>query len=174
MSYVRLNSWQWRVGTWVVLLSVGLVGCLPTVAIPPESPAISISTPQASTEVIGQTIYLEIAQTPEEQAIGLMYRTSLADDRGMLFPFDPPQRVGFWMKNVPISLDIIFLRNSKVINIAANAPSCTHEPCPIYPSVTAIDQVVELRGGRAAALGLKLGDTLPIHWLSPPQPVQPQ
>jgi len=150
-----------------------LVGCLPTVAVPPSTPA-SIPTPQAAIQVAGQTVYLEVAQTPEEQASGLMYRTFLADDRGMLFPFNPPQKVGFWMKNVPIALDIIFLRDGKVVNIAADLPSCTREPCPVYPSAAKIDQVLELRGGRAAELGIKLGDRLPIHWLPSVQPAQPQ
>ena len=53
-----------------------------------------------------ENIQLEVAQTPQQQAIGLMFRESLADDRGMLFPFDSKRIARFWMKNVPISLDM--------------------------------------------------------------------
>ncbi len=173
MFCARRNYRQWIAGTWGIILGVALVGCLPTVAVQLTTPA-SMSAPKASTQVAGQTIYLEVAQTPEEQASGLMYRTSLADDRGMLFPFNPAQKVGFWMKNVPIPLDIIFLRDGKVVNIAADSPSCNREPCPVYFSAGVIDQVLELRGGRAAELGIKLGDSLPINWLPPVHPAQPQ
>ena len=53
---------------------------------------------------------VEVAATPDEQERGLMFRRSLAADRGMIFPYDPPQDVGFWMKNTLIPLDIIFIR----------------------------------------------------------------
>ena len=53
----------------------------------------------AQAQISGQIINLEVAKTPKEQAMGLMYRTELADDRGMLFSFDPPRKVNFWMKN---------------------------------------------------------------------------
>jgi hypothetical protein len=97
--------------------------------------------------------------------MGLMYRTTLADDRGMLFPFEPPQPVSFWMKNVRIPLDMIFLRDGEVKAIAASVPPCTAEPCPTYGPPTAVNQVIELRGGRAAELGLKVGDRVKIKFL---------
>ncbi|MBD2020447.1 DUF192 domain-containing protein, partial [Leptolyngbya sp. FACHB-36] len=112
----------------------------------------------AQVKIANQTIRLEVARTPEQQAIGLMYRTSLAADRGMLFPFKPARRVGFWMKNVSIPLDMIFLRNGRVEFIASNAAPCQTDPCPTYGPSVPIDQVIELRGGRAAELGLKPGD----------------
>ncbi|HEY9845604.1 MAG TPA: DUF192 domain-containing protein [Candidatus Caenarcaniphilales bacterium] len=127
----------------------------------------SSSDPQleAAAEISGQTIHLEVAHTPQQQAQGLMGRNILAINQGMLFPFNPPQRVGFWMKNVPISLDIIFLRNGKVVEIAANLPSCTADPCPVYQPAAVIDQVIEIRGGRATELNLRVGDTIPVRFL---------
>ena len=128
----------------------------------------------ALAEMAGQKISLEVARTPEEQAMGLMYRTSLAADRGMLFPFEPPRPVSFWMKNTLIPLDMVFLRNGEVKAIATNVPPCTTTPCPSYGPSTEIDQVIELRGGRAAELGLKLGDRVSIKFLqgntTPPAP----
>lgn len=114
--------------------------------------------------VAGQEIQLEVAQTPQQQEMGLMYRTSLAANRGMLFPFNPPQPINFWMKNTLIPLDMVFLRNGVVQGIARNVPPCTSDPCPTYGSGT-VDQVIELRGGRAAELGLKVGDRVTIQKL---------
>lgn len=114
-------------------------------------------------------IELEVARTPRQQALGLMYRENLEDDRGMLFPFDTPQPVRFWMKNVRISLDMIFLYEGEVVGIAAEAPPCNTlaQYCPTYSpgENILVDSVVELRGGRAAELGLTVGDVLDIEYL---------
>lgn len=159
-----------------IVLGVVLIGCSsPTTAISPtETPSTQVQVPlslgqtlpiSAQATIGGRTIGLEVARTPQEQAMGLMYRTSVANDRGMLFPFEPPQPVRFWMKNVSIPLDMIFLRDGKVLAIAASAPPCTSDPCPTYGPGTPINQVIELRSGRAAELGLKVGDRLKIKSL---------
>jgi hypothetical protein len=84
----------------------------------------------------------------------------------MLFPFDPPRPASFWMKNTLIPLDMIFLRNGEVKAIEADVPPCTTTPCPSYgPDQIEIDQVIELRAGRAAELGLKVGDRVNIKFL---------
>jgi len=114
----------------------------------------------AQAEISGQVINLEVAKTPQEQTMGLMYRTELADDRGMLFSFDPPRIVNFWMKNCKISLDMIFIRSSVVKAISIDVPPCVAEPCPIYGSGISVDQVIELRGGRSRELDLKVGDRI--------------
>lgn len=111
----------------------------------------------------GTQINLEVARTREQQSLGLMYRTELADDRGMLFPFEFPRRASFWMKNVPISLDMVFLLDGKVQDIAENVPPCESDPCPVYgPGALLVDQVIELRGGRAMELGLQPGDEVSV------------
>ncbi|MBD3881101.1 DUF192 domain-containing protein [Phormidium tenue FACHB-886] len=158
-------------------LNLLLLGCSP--AVPPSSIAQASSAPtqipttggqvlpiKAEAEVAGQTIQLEVAETPEEQAMGLMFRPPLPDDRGMLFPFDPPRQVRFWMENTPSPLDMVFLRQGEVKHIAANAPPCTRQPCPSYGPWTEIDQVIELRSGRAAELGLKVGDQVNVRFLN--------
>jgi uncharacterized protein len=106
----------------------------------------------------GQNILLEVARTSEEQSMGLMYRTELAANRGMLFVFSPPRAVSFWMKNTLIPLDMVFVSNGVVKYIGANIPPCKVSDCPGYgpePKIP-IDSVIELRGGRAAELRLKL------------------
>lgn len=121
-----------------------------------------------------ETIQLEVAETPEQQALGLMYRDYLADDRGMLFPFNPPRSLRFWMKNCLISLDMIFIRDGIVRAIIPDVPPCTTEPCPTYGTDVPIDQVVELRAGRAAELGLEVGDRLSIQFLESDRPSNPK
>lgn len=120
----------------------------------------------AKTKISQEVIDLEVAQTSRQQALGLMFREFLPDNRGMLFPFAEPQIARFWMKNVDISLDIIFLYKGEVKAIAANVPPCSNDPCPTYGSDSLIDQVLELRGGRAKELNLKTGDRLLIEFLN--------
>ncbi|MDX2099666.1 MAG: DUF192 domain-containing protein [Leptolyngbyaceae cyanobacterium bins.59] len=137
----------------------------------PPSPIQGQKLPiSALTKLGGRTIRLEVALTPQQQAMGLMYRTSMPEDTGMLFPFQPPRVVSFWMKNVVINLDMVFIRNGQIRAIAANVPPCKTEPCPMYGPSEAIDQVIELRGGRAAELGLKVGDRVTIQFLRPFDP----
>ncbi|MGC1307962.1 MAG: DUF192 domain-containing protein [Phormidesmis sp.] len=115
----------------------------------------------AMAEVKGEAFELEVASTPAEQALGLMFRSELPGNRGMLFPFDPPRRTSFWMKDVPVPLDMVFIRNGEVVAIASQVPPCPTEPCPSYgPGNQIVDAVLELRGDRAAELGLRPGDVI--------------
>ncbi|MBO9558972.1 MAG: DUF192 domain-containing protein [Caulobacter sp.] len=99
---------------------------------------------------------VELAITKAEQERGLMFRKSLAPDRGMLFPYNPPQRAAFWMKNTLIPLDIIYIApDGRVLSIARNA--VPHDETPI-PSGGVIRGVLEIPGGRAAQLGILPGD----------------
>lgn len=116
----------------------------------------------AQVTIGGQRILLEVARTPQEQSTGLMYRTELAPNRGMLFVFSPPRPVSFWMKNTLIPLDMVFMSNGVVKYISEKVPPCTGNPCPGYgpePKID-IDNVLELGSGRAAELGIKVGDRL--------------
>jgi len=79
----------------------------------------------------------------------------------MLFPIEPARNVRFWMRNVLIELDMIFLREGVVQAIIPNVPPCLTENCPNYGPDVPVDGVMELRGGRAAELGLKVGDRIP-------------
>jgi hypothetical protein len=113
----------------------------------------------AVAEIAGQDILLEVAQTPRQQAMGLMFRDPLPNNRGMLFPLGRPRPVSFWMKNVPVPLDMVFIYNGTIQAISENVPPCTADPCPTYgPGNQLIDHVIELRGGHAAELGLAPGD----------------
>ena len=112
-------------------------------------------------------INLEIAQTPEQQSMGLMFRDALPDDRGMLFPFAEARVARFWMNNVPVPLDMIFIKEGKVFAIANSVPPCTSKPqdCPLYGPDIPVDSVLELKAGRAKSLGLAIGDSVEIKYL---------
>ena len=98
---------------------------------------------------------VEIAATPREQQTGMMYRRSLAPDRGMLFPYSPPVPVGFWMKDTFIPLDMVFIRaDGTIARIATAVPHSLESVSSIEPIVA----VLEIAGGRAAELGLREGD----------------
>lgn len=103
---------------------------------------------------------VEIARTREEQARGLMERASLAPDRGMLFPYSPPQPVSFWMRNTLIPLDLIFIApGGRIARIEADAVPFAEDP---LQSGVPVEAVLELNGGQAAALGIKPGDE--VRW----------
>jgi len=98
---------------------------------------------------------VEIAATPEQQERGLMFRRTLAGNRGMIFPYEPAQEVAFWMQNTLIPLDIVFIRSDGTIVRIVNAKPMDLTPLPSGQPVTG---VLEIRGGRAKELGIKEGD----------------
>ena len=100
---------------------------------------------------------VDVAATPEQQQRGLMFVRSLAPNRGMIFPYDPPQPVAFWMKNTLIPLDMVFIRADGTIARISTATPLDETP---VPSGEAIAAVLEIRGGRAAELGVREGDTV--------------
>jgi len=102
---------------------------------------------------------VQVAATPDEQERGLMFYKSLRPDQGMIFPYDPPQDISFWMKNTLIPLDIIFIRLDGTIARITKAKALDETPLPAGEPVAA---VLEIRGGRAAELGIKPGDK--VDW----------
>ncbi|UYH54189.1 DUF192 domain-containing protein [Qipengyuania sp. SS22] len=114
-----------------------------------------------TTEKNGQiAIAAELADTPEAQTRGLMFRTELGDQEGMIFPYDGSTAQSFWMKNTPLPLDIIYIGpDGRISNIAAMTQPYSLEP--VY-SVGPVLGVLELRGGRAAELGIAPGDL--VEW----------
>ncbi len=103
---------------------------------------------------------VEVAKTGAEQGRGLMFRTALGPNEGMIFPMEPPRQAAFWMKNTVIPLDIIFIGpDGRILNIARNTEPYSERP---VPSAGDVKGVLELRGGRAAELGIVPGDK--VSW----------
>jgi uncharacterized membrane protein (UPF0127 family) len=103
---------------------------------------------------------VEIAATPEKQALGLMFRTHLADDKGMLFPHPEPRELSMWMRNTYIPLDMVFIRaDGTVHRIEARTEPFSER---IISSEGPVSAVLEIAGGAAQRLGLKPGDKV-VH-----------
>ena len=127
-----------------------------------RSPAGLEQVPLTVTTAAGKThrFTVEVARTPQEQSYGLMNRQSLAPDKGMVFPYSPPQPVGFWMKDTLIPLDIIFISpGGKILRIEENTVPFSLDP---VASGDAVEAVLELAGGRSAELGIAAGDQ--VNW----------
>lgn len=104
----------------------------------------------------GIAFEIEVADAPEIISTGLMWRTELPENRGMLFLFDPPRRASFWMKNTLISLDMIFIdEDGRVHRIE-------HETEPLslksIPSGAPVRAVLEIAAGVADKAGVRPGD----------------
>ncbi len=99
---------------------------------------------------------VELAVTPEETARGLMFRKELPEGRGMLFDFKSERPVEFWMKNTPLSLDIIFIRaDGRILRIAENTEPFSER---LIPSGGPVRGVLEVIAGTSRKLGIAPGD----------------
>ena len=148
-----------------------LPACSPQAAENTPAPAAAQASvhPVSGLEVIPLTITtlgrthafrVEVARTPQEQAKGLMFRTEMGPDEGMIFPYDQPRVLSFWMRNTVISLDLVFIdEQHRIINIAENAvPYSEASILSAAPGVA----VLELNGGRTRALGIVAGNK--VDW----------
>ena len=132
-----------------------------TASAPKETSADRLLRPPTVTLPDGTIIKLELAETPEEHQRGLMFRSHLDPDRGMLFLFDQEAYPSFWMKNTWIPLDMVFLDSGGTVTyVAASVPPCRAEPCPEYTPSKPSSAVLELNAGTAAHHGVAPGVTL--------------
>jgi uncharacterized membrane protein (UPF0127 family) len=103
---------------------------------------------------------VELADTPEKQAKGLMFRKSLPKQHGMLFYFHEPRLVQMWMKNTPLSLDMAFINaDANIVFIAADTTPFSLKGITTNQPVIAI---LEVEAGTFARLGIHVGDSV-IH-----------
>lgn len=111
----------------------------------------------AETSAGDRSFKVEIADDVSERSMGLMFREHLPEDQGMLFVFERTQPVGFWMKNTPLPLDLIFIgEDGKVKAIRQGEPLSEAVIAPNAP----VRFVLELNAGTAAARNIKDGDTI--------------
>ncbi len=111
---------------------------------------------------------IELAATPEQMRVGLMYRRELAPDAGMLFDFTPPRLVSMWMKNTYIPLDILFIdETGRIVNIAENT---TPHSLASVRSAGPVVAALELNAGVAERLGIAPGDCVVHPLFSAPVP----
>ncbi len=117
--------------------------------LPPDAEQLTIEARGGTAEFT-----IEVADDETERARGLMFRRDFPADRGMLFVFDNTAQRGFWMRNTPLPLDLLFISESgRVVAIRKGVPFSEATISPIYP----VRFVLELNEGTAALLGIKIG-----------------
>jgi uncharacterized membrane protein (UPF0127 family) len=160
----------------LALMALPLAACSPGATSQETAAGSAVAAPDAVSDDFHAVLHtatgdypftIEIADTPQEQQKGLMYRQDLAPDAGMLFDYGKEQRVSFWMQNTYIPLDMVFIAaDGTVKHVHANAKPL--DPTSI-PSRFAVRFVLEIPGGRAAEIGLKEGDRLEhVRVVAPP------
>lgn len=112
-----------------------------------------------------QTIKVEVADSIDKRALGLGNRDSLADNQGMLFLFPDLSFPSIWMKGMRFPIDIIWLKDDQVVDLAANVPPPRAGELRLesYTPKEQANQVLELNSGKAQNLNLKIGDTIKIN-----------
>ena len=129
-------------------------------------PPLEVVLPRA-TLPDGATVDLELATTPEETTSGLMFRPSLAANRGMLLLWSEERYATIWMMNVLVPLDIVYLDDAgKVIEVVADARPCTAEPCPRFTPDEPSRAVLEMAAGSAVAHGITVGANIKFERVS--------
>ena len=156
--------------------------CPPVAPLPPPSPTpppAPTLPPVPGPEIEAAASFgecdflLEVANSPEERAIGLMGRESLGHDVGMLFVFEEERVLGFWMKNTLIPLDIIFIDSDEtVVDVQTMRPEHETAPdLPIHTSAAPALYAIEVNEGVAAECGIEPGDVVTLVNLTPiPRP----
>lgn len=150
--------------TAVFIVAVGVLLQKTSTNIPGSSP---IPTPIAPKVTInGKEINVEVAKTAKEREKGLGERQSLDKDNGMLFIFDSAKSPVFWMKGMEFPIDIIWIKNGKIIQIDRNVPipkaGVQDTRLPTYSAHDSIDYVLEVNAGFSDTNSIKVGDTVSI------------
>ncbi len=126
------------------LLALG-VAC----SVPPAEDRISIRDASVS---------IEMAETPFDQQRGLGGRDDLPWNSGMLFVYSTPAHINMWMKDMRFDIDIVWIRENRIVDMAWRARHAVPEPLPIYRPREAADMVLEVPAGYAEANGWRIGD----------------
>ncbi|HKE46577.1 MAG TPA: DUF192 domain-containing protein [Rhodanobacteraceae bacterium] len=127
-------------------------------------PLIACAQAIPTVELKGQRYRIEIAEDDASRAHGLMDRTHMDDDHGMLFVFQDDAPRAFWMKNTKIPLDMLYFdADRRLVSVQHNVPPCVADPCPAYSSGAPARYVLELNAGQAEKLGVSSGDELIVH-----------
>lgn len=123
-----------------------------------KAETVEVQFTDAQGVALSPKLEVELALTPAQQQMGLMYRQEMADERGMLFVFAHEEPRSFWMKNTYLKLDIVYLdKNFRVVSIVENATPHSTKP---RPSGLPTKYVVEVNGGLTSKWGVKKGAIL--------------
>lgn len=118
---------------------------------------------QASVHFGAARIEAEVAATPRARSQGLSGRGSLASDAGMLFVFEQPGPHAFWMQGMRFPIDIIWINNGQVVDVALNVPVPDGQP-PLYTPNQFATHVLEVNAGWVAARHITIGSSVTIDF----------
>ena len=164
----RIARWL-RPGALALMLVLPVASAGQAVAQDAEPTAAQPALHRETLTIVGQdgkrhAFTVEVATTPRQQQIGLMFRTSIPADTGMLFPWPAPQPSAMWMKNCPVPEDMVFIGvDGKIGHIAENTVPFSLANIDSHGTVKA---TLELQGGITAKLGISVGDTVTSPALS--------
>ena len=129
--------------------------------------AILISRNTKVTKVLvnNKTFSVTVAKSDQEKQIGLSKKEKIEENQGMLFIFDNPDYYRFWMKEMKFPIDIIYIKDNKVVTIVENAkpPSSSGTDLTIYQPDDKSDKVLEVKAGLASKYNIKEGTTVKIE-----------
>jgi uncharacterized membrane protein (UPF0127 family) len=107
-------------------------------------------------EINGHIFNLYLAETSQDQAIGLAKYNKLEQNQGMLFLFDKGDFYSFWMKDMKFPIDIIFIQDNKVVDVFNSVPVWPNENLPVYTTKTKANKVLEINAGLANQYKIKI------------------
>lgn len=144
---MKLSKLKWLQAALALFLLTGIYACR-------SQPRVIISTRDGKE----LAVQVEVADTPAKRALGLQYRSDLGDDQGMLFLFPSATAHSFWMKNTPLSLDIIFIGNDlRIVGIVAQAVPFSTATLSVPASSRF---VLEIKGGLSRRNGIEAGQAV--------------
>lgn len=146
---------------------LGSLACEARLAPPPAA------APFPSITIRHHSVQLEFARTPAEQAKGLGGRESLAWDHGMLFEYSEPRFVGFWMKDMRFDIDIVWIREQRIVDLSHRVKHSPEGTGPTIRPRELVDSVLEVPAGFAQSHGWRIGDRVVIARAPPASTSQP-
>lgn len=137
----------------------------PPKATAPEAISTDSGFQKRKIKLAGKEITVEIADTDAKRMQGLMFRTSMGENEGMLFVFEQERPLGFWMRNTRIPLSIAYIdAKKKIINILEMVPASDSDPNPpVYPSAAPAKYALEMNKGWFARNKIKVGQTVELE-----------
>jgi uncharacterized membrane protein (UPF0127 family) len=146
--FLFATAWRWRRGVTALLLAAGSAAALAQ-----QAQSLPTTTLTAGIHVIKA----QVAQSPEQREVGLMFRNSMPANDGMLFVFEQPGTQCFWMRNTLLPLSIAFIEDDGTIaNIADMAPMTEDSHCSVKP----VRLTLEMNQGWFSKRGIKAGTRL--------------
>ncbi len=156
---------KYLVATLIVLFLGGVLAYVYNNHLTPE--VYNAGLPVETITIEGKQIQVEVASTDEQRQQGLSDRTSLASGHGMLFVFEPQRKVGFWMKDMHFSLDMIFAdKDGSIVKIDSGVTPesySNHNPPEIFSSGVPIKYVLEVPAGYAESTGIAIGQKIVVQ-----------